>query len=36
MADVENILNDEGLFADTADASKECVEQYRQRECKVR
>ena len=33
MADIENILNDLGLFGDTVDTPKEGIEQNRKREC---
>ena len=29
MADVENILNNDGFFGDTVDAPKEGIEQHR-------
>ena len=32
MTDVENILNDDDFFGDTADTSKEAIEQHRKRE----
>ena len=33
MADVENILNDNQIFGDAIDTSKEGIEQHRKREC---
>ena len=33
MADVENMLNDDDFFGDTADTPKEGIEQHRKREC---
>ena len=33
MANVESILNDNELFADTNDISKESIESHREREC---
>lgn len=33
MADVESILNDNELFADTNDIPKESIESHREREC---
>ena len=33
MADVENILNDNQIFGDAIDTSKEEIEQHRKREC---
>ena len=33
MDDVENMLNDDDFFGDTADTPKESVEQHRKREC---
>ena len=33
MVDVENTLNDDEFFGDTADTPKEGIEQHRKREC---
>ena len=33
MGDVENILNDDNFFGDSADTSKEGIEQQKKREC---
>ena len=33
MADVENMLNNDDFFGDTADTPKEGIEQHRKREC---
>ena len=33
MADVENILNNDNFFGDTADTPKEGIEQHRKQEC---
>ena len=33
MSDVENILNDDDFFGDSADTPKEGIEQYKKREC---